>query len=456
MNRLSRIIALLLILLLMISVLSSCDWIDRLKLHLAPATEAAHGIPENNDREYVSLGSGEYTYSPYYTPVHPRHSYALLSEGQQALYDALAEKVRDVYPETDDDTNEKLYKTKQAVVEGYVLSTADIRIASKALYDDNPDLFWLSGTLYQLADRQQNYTAVQMRSIYSPEEIKSMQSEINTAVNTFYESVPADLSAYEREKYVHDYIARICEYDKEAAQSHDTEQKIPEAYIIYGALVKGKAVCEGYARTMQQLLCGLGVDCVGVTGIGYDSDGSNDLHMWNAVSLDDGWYFVDPTWDDQLYDYRRYQYFNLDDTAMRKDHTNSKLLSELSDDEISGDATFSSVAMNIYLPECNATHYSYYSFECAHLTDYDDADDVKDSLYRAALDQKEYVTVYIDPDELDYDEAVDALFVDSPQYFFAYAEEVNSWLSGYEIDTGNMSYYLNEDRSAVTVMLNYY
>lgn len=454
MNRLFRIIALLLILTMTTAVMTSCDWINRLKMHLSPDTGATHGIPENNDREYVSVSAGEYTYSSYYTPVHPRHSYAMLSDGQKALYDALAEKVRDVYPETDDN-NEKLYKTRQAVVEGYVLSTADIRIASKALYDDNPDLFWLSGTLYQLVDENKKYTAVQMRSIYSPEEIKSMQAEINTAVNTFYEGVDADLSAYAREKTVHDYIAGICEYDKEAAQSHSTDQRVPEAYLVYGALVKGKAVCEGYARTMQLLLCGLGVDCIGVTGIGYDSDGTNDLHMWNAVSLDDGWYYVDPTWDDQLYDYRRYQYFNLDETTMSADHTNSKLVSQLSDDEIDGDSTYSAVAMNIYLPECSATHYSYYRFECAHLTDYDGAD-VEDSLYRAALDQKEYITVYIDPDALDYDDAIDALFVDSPQYFFTYVEDVNGWISGYEIDNSNMSYYQNKERSAVTVMLNYY
>ena len=34
--------------------------------------------------------------------------------------------------------------------------------------------------------------------------------------------------------------------------------------------------------------------------------------------LDDGWYYVDPTWDDQLYEYRRYQYFNLDAKTMAK------------------------------------------------------------------------------------------------------------------------------------------
>ncbi len=453
MIRFLRITALILALLLIASVLSSCDWIDRIKLHLTPVGETTRGIPENNDREYVSLTADEYTYSSHYTPIHPCRSYQMLSEGQQALYDKLYHSVREVYPDTD--SSEKLYKTKQVIVDDFLLSTADIRVAAKALYDDNPDLFWLSGTIYQLTDESGGYTAVQMRSIFSPEEILKKQKEITAAANAFYEEIPANLSPYAREKYVHDYIADCCEYDSEAAETHLTAERDAAAYIIYGALVEHKAVCEGYARSMQFLLNGLGVDCVGVTGLGYDSDGDEELHMWNAVCLNDDWYFVDPTWDDQLYDYRRYQYFNLDAKTMSVDHQPSPTLDALSEEEIDGEETFSAVAMNIFIPECTATQYQYYVFECPHLDDFF-GEDVKDGLYRAALDQEAYLTVYIDPDAMDFDDALDALFKESPQYFFSYIGEVNGWLSAYEIDDSNLAYYSNKERSAVTIILNYY
>lgn len=455
MTRLLRMTALLLSLMMMASALTSCDLLDRVRQHFSPKTDTVRGIPEDNDLEYVTLDSSEYVYSSYYAPVKPNHSYDMLSEGQQALYDALYNNVRDVYPDSDEDSDDELYKTRQAIVDGYVLSTADIRIAAKALYDDNPDLFWLSSTVYQLTNQYEDYTAVQMRSIYSPEEIKSMQEAINLAANTFFAKIPADLSPYDREKYAHDYIAALCEYDKEAAKVHNSDDRVEEAYIVYGALVKGQAVCEGYARTMQLLLCGVGVDCVGITGIGYDSDGSNDLHMWNAVSLDDDWYYVDPTWDDQLYDYRRYQYFNLDESTLAKDHECSPALADFSEEDLDDDTNFDSVALNLFLPECTATAYAYYRYECPHLTDYDGTE-VKEGLYLAALEQQEYFTFYIDPETLDYDETIDVMFKESPQYFFQYAEAVNEWLSDYEIDNSNMSYYPNEDRSAVTVMLNYY
>ncbi len=455
MTRFVRLTALLLALLMLACVLSSCDWIDRIKLHLSSSRETTRGIPEDDDKEYIDLSKAAFTYSPYYTPIRSRHSYQLLSDGQKALYDELYHHVREVYPETDD--GEKLYKTKQVIIDEHLLSSADIRVTAKALYDDNPELFWLSGTIYQLTDEEAGYTAVQMRSVFSPDDITSMQNTLTAEVNRFYADVPEGMNAYQCEKYVHDFICKKCDYDSEAAELHDTADRDANAYIIYGVMAENNAVCEGYARTMQLLLTGLGVDCVGIMGDGIDtSTGDTELHMWNAVELDGDWYYVDATWDDQLYTYRRYQYFNMDEKTMSKDHTLSPLMSELTEDQINGEETKSSVSMNIFLPECTATRYQYFIFECPHLESFDDGGDVKDSLYRAALDREEYLTVYIDPKHLDYDDAIDQLFKEEPQYFFSYVHDVNGWLSEYEIDNSNLTYFNNEERSVVTVMLSYY
>lgn len=453
MTRFLRFTALLLALAALASVLCSCEWIDSIKLHLIPPTEAPRGIPEDNDNEYVALSTEEISFSAGYTPIRPRHSYQLLNKGQQELYDALYKNVREVYPDTDED--KKLYKTKQVIVDGQTLSTADIRVAAKALYDDNPEIFWLSSTIYQLTDTQAGYTAVQMRSVFSPEQISAMQGELDAVINAFYDTVPDGLSEYDREKYVHDFLIGSCEYDTETAANEDPSKRFNEAYMVYGALVLKKAVCEGYARAMQLLLNGLGVDCAGITGMGYDNDGSSELHMWNAVRLDGDWYYTDATWDDQLQEHRHYQYFNLDGKTIGTNHVSSPLMSELTEDQINGDETYSSVAMNIFLPECTATKYQYYRYACPHLSDYD-GENIKESIYYAALEREPFITVYIDPEALDYDEAIVLLFKESPQYFFSYLSTVNEWLSDCEVDDSNVTYYTNKERSAVTVNLVYY
>ena len=47
------------------------------------------------------------------------------------------------------------------------------------------------------------------------------------------------------------FIREICRYHQEAADSKDPYTEYPDAFSAYGALVKGAAVCEGYARAMQ-------------------------------------------------------------------------------------------------------------------------------------------------------------------------------------------------------------
>ena len=451
MKRILRIIAWILALLMLAALLSSCKWIEEISSRFDTASDR-RGIPEDGSADYVRLDVGDYTYSPYYAPVDARHSYQTLSEGQRELYDALMECVWDVDSAAD---GSNLYKTKQAIVEGRVLSSVEIRLVAKAIYDDHPDLFWLSGTIYQMTDEENNYTAVQMRSVFSPDVIGAMQAELSEAINAFYASAPAGMDAYECEKYVHDYINDLCEYDSVAAQAQTESEKINEAYTIYGTMVLGKSVCEGYARSMQLLLCGLGVDCVGITGMGIDDDGSEELHMWNAVDLDGDWYYVDPTWDDQSNAFRRYRYFNLDADTMGQDHVNSPTPDELSEEALNGGESFSAVALNLFIPDCYSDDYCYYLYECPHLVDYGGAT-VKDGLYRSAQERSEYFTFYIDPAQLDYSYSIQVLFRESPQYFFSYIGEVNNWLSDCEIDNSNLTYIGDEERSVVTVEMHYY
>lgn len=328
-----------------------------------------------------------------------------------------------------------------------------MRVTVRALTDDNPYLFWLSHTFSHLFYEDENYTKVIVYSEFSPDDLRVMIRELDAAVEAFYASVPADLDAYEREKYVHDFLLDHCEYDDEAAASDEATSKEYMAHSIYGALVNGKCVCEGYGTAMQLLLNGLGVECVTLTGrAASQNDEEEVLHLWNAVKLDGAWYHVDPTWDDQDDRMFCYDYFNLDDALLFDDHTLSKTPDELGDALIAENGTED---MNIFIPACCDTEYNYYVYECPHLEDYVGRE-VRRALYQTALDRADSFTFYIDPDYLDYDEAVTDLFKEYPQVFFDYTGYVNEHLYDYEIDESNLRYYSDEKRRKVTVALNYY
>ena len=91
------------------------------------------------------------------------------------------------------------------------------------------------------------------------------------------------LSEWEKEKYVHDFICENIRYDKlKKSYSHE----------IIGPLGQGVGVCEGIAKAVKVLLDALGVWCV-IAICGNNPGGTSEI---------------------------RYDYFNLDDSQIFRDH----------------------------------------------------------------------------------------------------------------------------------------
>jgi len=124
--------------------------------------------------------------------------------------------------------------------------------------------------------------------------------------------IAPDMSDYEKELAIHDYLVKNCEYGV-------VEHSKDFAFNAYGALVQKKAVCNGYAEAMALLLNCVEIENKIVTGWGDDV-----LHAWNMVCIDGEWYQVDATWDDPLPDRGNtasHMYFNVTDDIMDNEHT---------------------------------------------------------------------------------------------------------------------------------------
>ncbi len=135
-------------------------------------------------------------------------------------------------------------------------------------------------------------------------------------------------SDYDKVKAAHDYIIKNCVYNKEAV---DNDSLVDDDFSVYGALVKGVAVCEGYAKAFKMLMDIAGIDCIMVTGtVGEDEV----LHAWNMVKLKDDWYHVDVTFDDPYPETSEivYLYFNISDDIISKDHSWNKNVTPEADD----------------------------------------------------------------------------------------------------------------------------
>ena len=145
---------------------------------------------------------------------------------------------------------------------------------------DHPEIFWVSSYKYRYYKDSPNLIFIP-EYLFDKKKICEHQKAMTASVEKLIR--PAQkLSEWEKEKYVHDFICENIRYDKlKKSYSHE----------IIGPLGQGVGVCEGIAKAVKVLLDALGVWCV--IAICGNNPETSEI---------------------------RYDYFNLDDSQIFRDH----------------------------------------------------------------------------------------------------------------------------------------
>ncbi len=149
--------------------------------------------------------------------------------------------------------------------------------------------------------------------------LDSFQKQIlSKAAAVIDQCVTEDMTPYEKELALHDWMIRYCTYDKGELRAIKKPGK--HCSDPYGALIDGQAICMGYTTTFKLFMDMVGIPC----GIIDSTDDEGDEHAWNIVQLDGSWYYVDTTWDDPVPDkengYVKHQYFNITREEISRRH----------------------------------------------------------------------------------------------------------------------------------------
>jgi len=121
-------------------------------------------------------------------------------------------------------------------------------------------------------------------------------------------------SGYDKELFVHDFCLDHYRYDRSIGK---------HAYTILGPVLCSTAVCEGIAKFVKLAFDYLDVRSLLVSGkaMSPSPGGAMEGHAWNIIKLDGTTYHLDVTFDLTLTtNGKRYDYFNLSDEDIRKDH----------------------------------------------------------------------------------------------------------------------------------------
>lgn len=160
-----------------------------------------------------------------------------------------------------------------------------------------------------------------------------------------YKIIRPDMSDYEKELAVHNYLILTSSYDY-INYKHNTIPSV--SYTPYGLFFENKAVCSAYAEVFMIFMILAQIECYFVVGTlinsldNADCLGETNGHAWNIVKINNQYYHVDVTLDSPIpyvIGKVNYTYFNVTDEFMDKTH-NWKL--------------------NEY-PICDTTEYNYYN-----------------------------------------------------------------------------------------------
>ncbi len=246
-------------------------------------------IDYNSDSFSLPTLSGEvpkYFYN-FYNDKTPHSAYSLLDDCQKKMYDYIVNAPKD---------NLTVYMTFEYGEFPYSNFVREyLWEVMYAICNDRPDLFYYNGYSIQYGLMHDNtcietldYTLVPMDgTTYSASNISSCFDDLTTAVK----SVPVDTSnRYNFVKSVHDYLCETIYYP-----DLNSPDYTGNAHDAYGALIEKTAVCQGYADAFKLICDYYKIPSVCITGTA-----NGGAHMWNAVQMDDGlWYLLDATWDDQ-------------------------------------------------------------------------------------------------------------------------------------------------------------
>ena len=276
------------------SVTAPKDLADR--VGYTPVTDETTELnAEEAEKLRLELSLGETGTALYFDSLYYPYYY-LLDETGQAIY-------RQIYANANS-MNKTFLPCQDITVNA-------LKTVFEAVYNDHPELFWLETGYNCRYSRSGQCVEISLKFSITEEELPEFRSTFETQANRILNQAWNLADDYEKEKYIHNRLLELVEYQSGAAMSQSA----------YSALVNGKTVCAGYARAFQYLMQQMGIPCYYCTGY------SGENHAWNIIYLYGEYYNVDLTWDDT--EPATYLYFNKTDEDYKSTHARRGLAQQL-------------------------------------------------------------------------------------------------------------------------------
>ena len=250
------------------------------------------------EEETTELGYATYRSSAYnsdWDKYSTNYFYNQLDEEQQAIWDAWDEMCLEFLTGTDDATYESNYGYYRLdYVSASTLSKSEMKQLYIMFRISNPQYYFLMYAWFLGTVSDNTVLApIVYTSFASGSARKTATANVKSVVTEWVAAANSYSSEEDKVKVIHDTIANNVDYNNDFINMSSSEQTTAEQSLYtqsaYSVFCTDLTVCAGYAQAFEMVCNGAGIDCVAVTS-------SN--HEWNKVRVNDSWYNVDVTWDD--------------------------------------------------------------------------------------------------------------------------------------------------------------
>jgi uncharacterized repeat protein (TIGR02543 family) len=271
---------------------------------------------------YSSLKASQ-IYTDDWDQYSTNYYYNLMNDAQKEFWDALDVMCLNYL---NNEKNMSIYKSYLNQTVNYVtdyvytsdLSMYEAQTVAYIFHYSNPQYYYLLPYVWSATTSrgEVGISFVVYSAFANGRDRVSATKQFQETIQSWVAKVSGYSSDYETVKAIHDMICEKTVYNYDIIDEDGTVSMAAEdgamSQSAYSTFMMGTTVCAGYAQACELLCNAVGIDSIVVTS-------SN--HEWNKVRMEDSWYNVDCTWDDQGVTY--YTFFARSDDAYDNQLSNS-------------------------------------------------------------------------------------------------------------------------------------
>lgn len=249
---------------------------------------------EEGDLQYNSVEHGSQVYNTSWDAYSSNYLYNRLDDKSRKFWDLLDTECRkylssNVNAKSESVVDEYGFRKKYSVTEGVEFLTLGLnQYKAGDVYlmfsYSNPQYYFLKGASYLFSGKA--LFPMVYDEFSNGKSRKSETEKMKAQIQKMKTRVDKGATDLEKAKIAHDLIIKKVEYDVDYNNIYSQTVYHQSAYSVF---CESYTVCAGYTKAFELLMNSEGIDTIGVT---------STSHAWNAICLNDSWYYVDCTWDD--------------------------------------------------------------------------------------------------------------------------------------------------------------